>query len=292
MELSIVYDREIDGNIEDLIRASGELGHKATLVSINKISAALGPSSRFWVKGKILRDLDACLLRSIGSGSYELMCRRIDLLEQMELSGILVINPVNAFRRAKDKYAALYALANSGIKIPRTIVTESSVFAYHFFKTRVPFVYKPLTGSMGYGSSKFDDVDVAYNVLHLLERSGRPLYLQEYLKTNGTDIRAFVIGGKVVAAIERRAMRGSWKTNIAQGGKALKKALSADLAEAAIKACEVLGLEYGGVDLVDTSRGPYVLEVNSSPSWKGLRAATEIDVAKLLVNHVESKLKR
>jgi RimK family alpha-L-glutamate ligase len=115
--------------------------------------------------------------------------------------------------------------------------------------------------------------------------------LQEYLKNPKRDIRAFVIGGKVVASIYRVASRENWKANIALGNKPKSLKLSKELEEMTLKASKTLGLIYAGVDILETKNGPVFLEVNGSPSWQGLRSASGVDVAEILVKHVMNSIK-
>src|SRR3990170_5944936 len=116
------------------------------------------------------------------------------MIEHLELSGTLLVNSSYAYRKAKDKYSMACFLANAGLPVPRTYVTEMANWAYKRSKEFEETVYKPIVGSMGFGSMKFDSVDLAFNAYKTLERLGQPMYLQEYLKKHGRDIRAFVIG--------------------------------------------------------------------------------------------------
>jgi len=138
---------------------------------------------------------------------------------------------------------------------------------------------------------KFDDSDLAFNAYKRLEELGVPLYVQEYLENQQRDIRAFVVGDEVVAAMYRIASKNRWKTNIALGNEPKPLRLSNSLTNMAVKATKTLGLIYAGVDVLETKNGPVLLEVNGSPSWQGLRRVSGVDVAKVLVEHVLSLIK-
>jgi len=291
MKIIVVYGRELDRNSAQLVEASEKMGHKTISARIMHLSAYLGPGEhRFFVKGRGIAKPDICFLRSLGPGTHEQINRRIGIIEHLEFSGCFVINPARAFRRARDKYATMCMLAKAGLLVPKTLVTESSLQAYEFAKKFGKVVCKPMIGSMGFGSMRFEDADLAYNAFRLLERINQPIYVQECFPAR-RDLRAFVIGNKLLAAISRVAPPKKWKTNIAQGGKAEAIKLPSKIVKMAVKATKVLGLEYAGVDLIESKRGPIILEVNSSPSWQELQIATKINVAEKLVSYAVNKVK-
>ncbi|HYB92902.1 MAG TPA: RimK family alpha-L-glutamate ligase [archaeon] len=292
MKILVIYGRELDRNSAQLVEAFRKIGHKPISASIMNLSAYIRPGGhKFFIKGRELVKPDICFLRSLGPGTHEQINRRINVIEHLEFSGCYVINSANAFRRARDKYATMYVLAKAGLPVPKTLVTESSLQAYKFAKKLGEFVCKPMIGSMGYGSMKFNNADLAYNAFRLLERINQPIYVQEYFPTL-RDFRAFVIGNKLLAAISRAAPPEEWKTNIAQGGKAEAVQLSSKMVAMAANATKALGLEYAGVDFIESERGPIILEVNSSPSWQALQSATKLNVAEKLALHAVSKVGR
>ena len=143
-------------------------------------------------------------------------------------------------------------------------------------------IVKPLFGSMGAGMTRVDDADVAYRVFHALALERAVYYLQETLPHDGADVRAFVVGARVVAAIERRAT--GWRANLARGARAHATELTAEQERVCLQAAAALSVDYAGVDLL----GEYVIELNGIPGWKGLQDATGADVAAALVAHVEA----
>lgn len=290
MKILIIYGKKIDINAHELYECAKNLGHDVTIASISDIAAYVGPSGNgFFVKNKLVDGYDVCFLRSLGTGNYRQISRRVSLLKHMEESGIYIINPVDAFQKAKDKYSAVFTLARSGIPVLDTIVTESAYQAYTFSKSVGAVVFKPLIGSMGYGSVKFEDPDLAYNAFRLLEEINQPLYVQRYLPIN-RDLRVFVIGDRALSAIQRIASEGQWKANVAQGASFKKVDIPKEIGKLAVKACRVLGLDYAGVDIIESPSGPYVLEVNSSPSWQSVQKASGINIAEQLIKYVEEKL--
>jgi ribosomal protein S6--L-glutamate ligase len=288
----IVYGRGLDDNNKQLVKACKKLIAKVVLARVMDLSAYAGPDeSRFWHGDKELSRVDLCFLRSLGSGSFEQMTKRLSMMEHLEISGALVVNPVLAFRKARNKYLTMCVLAKAGLPILPTYVTEMAHWAYRASRDFKQMVYKPIIGSLGFGSMKFDNADLAFNAYTTLERLGQPLYIQEYMEKPGRDIRAFVLGERVVAAIYRVAQPTKWKTNVAQGAQAKPIQLSSKLEKLAVKAAKSLGLLYAGVDILENEKRVVVLEVNGSPSWQGLLKATEVNVAEELVRYTLDYIK-
>jgi len=293
MQAMIVIGRALDDNNKQLYSACVKYFGKLILARIMDMSAYIGAEeNHFWLGDKQLPQIDVCFLRSFGIGSCEQITKRISMMEHLELSGTFLVNSTYAYRKAKDKYSMTYALAKAGLPIPRTYVTEMAHWGYRASQKFKQTVYKPIVGSLGYGSMKFDSVDLAFNAYKTLERWGQPLYIQEYLKTPGRDIRTLVLGEKVLASMYREAPAKKWKTNVAQGAKVKPAWLSSELKELTIKAARALDLLYAGVDVLETKKGAVVLEVNGSPSWQGLQRAAGVNVADELVKFVSNYLKR
>jgi len=284
MKSIIVYGRSLDENNKQLYAACKKIIGSATLARIMDMSSCVETEkSRFWCGDKEVTSVDLCFLRSFGPGSCEQVTKRISMMEHLESSGTHVINPTYAYRKVRDKYSMSYTLAKAGLPIPKTYVTEMADWAYRVSQDFSQIVYKPIVGGLGFGSIKFDDANMAFNAFKTLERWGHPLFIQEYLDKPSRDIRAFIIGDEVLASIYRVAPLGKWKTNVAQGGKAEVVKLSAELREISLKAIKAVDILYAGVDIIETSNGPVILEVNGAPSWQGLQQATGINVAEHLV---------
>lgn len=284
MKSIIVYGRALDENNKQLYAACKKIIGKTILARIMDMSAYIETEkSRFWYGDKEITGVDLCFLRSFGPGSCEQITRRVSMMEHLEFSGTCVINPTYACRKVKDKYSMIYTLAKAGLSVPKTYVTEMASWAYRASQDFSQIVYKPIVGALGFGSMKFDDSDMAFNAFKTLERLGHPLYIQEYLDKPSRDIRVFVIGDKALASIHRISPPSKWKTNVAQGSQIKAAKLSAELREISLKAVKAIGLLYAGVDIIETSNGPVILEVNGSPSWQGLQQATGINIAEHLV---------
>ncbi len=287
MRVLVLYGKSQSANGVELAETAERLGHDVTVGSILDVSSEVGPGgSRFWLKNEEFTDTDVCFLRSFGPGSCEQLTRRISMVEHMEVAGIRVVNPCYPFRRARDKYATQYTLAAAGLPVATTYTTENMERAYRRSIEMGASVYKPILGSMGKGSLRFDDPDLAYNAWKMLSRIGQPLIVQEFLPNPGRDIRVFVVGDGVVGSAYKYGAPGRWKTNVAQGARMVDEPVPDEILELGVNAVRVMGLDYAGVDIIESERGPVILEVNGAPGWQALKQATGVDIAEKIVRHV------
>jgi RimK family alpha-L-glutamate ligase len=235
-----------------------------------------------------LEGCDAVIVRGIPRGSLEQVIFRVDVLHALVERGVTCVNGPRAIERTVDKFLASALLARAGLPTPRTIACERAEDALGAFEELGgDVIVKPLFGSMGVGMTRVDDADVAQRVFGALALERAVYYLQEALPHGGRDVRAFVVGGRVIAAIER--VGPGWRANLARGARARAAELSADEERLCLDAAEALGVDYAGVDLLRAAGGrEYVLELNGIPGWRGLQAATGADVAAALVAHVEA----
>ncbi|MEM1537808.1 MAG: RimK family alpha-L-glutamate ligase [Candidatus Nezhaarchaeales archaeon] len=275
----------------ELLKALRDRGVDADLLTISKITAHVGAKRSFSYRGSQLK-LDGAFVRSLGSIlTADQLVRRISLLSHMEDEGVTLMNPLDPLLNSRDKYRSLCILERSGLRVPKTIITEDLKVAYEWVKKVGQVVIKPEVGSRGYGAVKTDDPEVAFRILKTLASFRQPLYIQEYVAKPERDIRAFVVGDEVIAAIYRVASPSEWRTNVAQGGKAKPLKVTAEVSEVALKATSCLGLWYSGVDIIEAAEGYMVLEVNGSPEWAGLQEATGVRPAPIMVDFLISKLK-
>lgn len=238
----------------------------------------------------ILKDLKALIIRPIGRGSLEEIIFRMDLLHRLQRLGMLIVNPPLSIERSVDKYHTLALLEENGLPVPRTVVTESvkeGVKAFHELGGDV--VIKPVFGSRGIGSTRISDVDVAERLFRAIAFYHGVLYLQEYIPHGLSDVRAFVVGKRVVAAMHRVA--SNWKTNVSLGAKPISLNLSEELEGLAVEAATIVGCKVAGVDVLESESGPVVIELNSQPGWRGLQSVTSVNIAEEIVRFVVSELK-
>jgi RimK family alpha-L-glutamate ligase len=269
----------------ELERAAAERGHQLTVLPYEGLVARIGPAPGLRSRNTELDSADVVLARIIPSGSLEQIIFRVDALHRLEDRGIRVVNSPRAIERTVDKFWTSTLLEQCGIPTPETVVCDDAEEAFEAYRTLGDVIVKPLFGSMGLGMVRVSDEEMAFRVFRTIEQIRGVFYVQRTVDHDGTDIRAFVLGGRVIAAIERRA--SGWRTNLARGGTACSVALSEQLSGLAVRAAAAVGADYAGVDLV-TGRDEttYVLEVNGIPGWRGLQEATGLDIAARLIDHL------
>lgn len=237
---------------------------------------------------KILGKYDGILPR-FGTGSTEMGC---DVLRHFELQGTVVLNTATAFRLARNKWQSLQILAANQLPIPRTslagnLVAVSEQLSQYSF----PIVAKVLNGSQGNGVMLFDKPANAESVLATFSQLNEPYLSQQFIaESKGQDFRAFVIGDKVVAAMQRVGAEGEFRANIHQGGRAETVELSESEQQLVIKAAKVIGLDVAGVDFLRTAKGIIILEVNASPGFEGIEKVNDVDIAAEMVDYFLSKI--
>jgi ribosomal protein S6--L-glutamate ligase len=263
----------------DLIRAAGERAIAAETLDFRRLWSAVDAG------GEPLSGFDAVIVRTMPPGSLEQVIFRMDLLHRLHRRGVAVLNSPRSLEVCIDKYLATVQLSAAGLPVPPTVALQTADEAMEAFeRLGSDIVVKPLFGSEGRGMVRVSDPDVAWRTFRAIERVQSVLYLQRFIDHPGYDVRAFVIGGRVVASMRRHAREG-WRTNVAQGGRAEAIRLSQPEHDLALKAAAAVGASVCGVDLLpgpDDAR--YVLEVNAVPGWRALAPTCGIDVAAAIVD--------
>jgi ribosomal protein S6--L-glutamate ligase len=240
-------------------------------------------------ENKSLRRLDAAIPR-IGRSLTQL---GVMLLKHLELMKIPTTLSVNGLLTARNKYFTLQALHAVGVRIPESILIalrdgNEDLMEY----LSPPIVLKLLTGTQGIGVMRVRDVKEAGPIIDTLSELDQMICLQKYVPNPGEDLRVFVAGGEVVAAMKRKAAPHEWRSNIHIGGHGVAYKLSNAESETALKAADAVGVEIAGVDLISAKGNPFVIEVNASPGFKGLLAATGINAADKIAAYAIGKAKR
>ena len=288
MKVAIVGQRK-SWYVATLQTALQRHGLQAPCFPITRLTARLSASPRIAAFNDPLEDYDVIFVRAIPGGSLEQIIFRMDALHSLENAGVRIINSPSTIERTVDKYYTMTLMEDAGLPAPRTIVTEGfdeALSAFHELGGDI--VVKPLFGSGGRGMVRISDIDTAYRVMRALEL-GRYVYcLQEFVPHGCEDIRVFVIGGEVAAAMKRQGQ--TWKTNVAQGAKASPLDPDDSLQEMSILATQSLGAVYAGVDIIALDGGGYkMIEVNGIPGWRKLQETSGVNLAELLVNYVLSE---
>jgi ribosomal protein S6--L-glutamate ligase len=269
-------------HVQDLLRAAPRVGVGLTPVPFASVTGRVGTGTPALAAGGVdLAAADGVLVRMMPPGTLEGVVFRMDALHRLVAAGVPVLNPPAAVEAAVDKYLATARLDAAGLPVPPTWCGESAEAAREAFEALGgDVVVKPLFGSEGRGLVRLTDRETAGRVFHALERIGSVLYLQKFVPNPGSDLRLFVLGGRVLGAIRRHAPPGDWRANVAIGGRAEAFTPDGALVATALRAARAVGARLAGVDILPGADGTsYVIEVNAVPGWRALAAATGKDVA-------------
>ena len=274
----------------DLCRAAGTR-RQVTPISFRQLTSRLDQSGCSFASGETdLRRPDCILVRAMPPGSLEQVVFRMDVLGRLEAAGTLVINPPRALEAAVDKYLASARLAAEGLTVPETVVCQTVEDAMAGFGALGgDVVLKPLFGSEGRGITRLTDEAIALRAFKTLAQLGAVIYLQRFVDHQGWDLRLLVIGDLVLGM--RRHNPEDWRTNVARGATAEPFDPPDEMLAAARTAARAVGAPLAGVDLLPGRDGRlYTLEVNAVPGWKALAAARRVDVARHVLDYLESRV--
>jgi ribosomal protein S6--L-glutamate ligase len=217
------------------------------------------------------------------------------VLRQFEMMGVYTINDSVGLSRSRDKLRSMQLLSRKGIGLPITGFANkpSDIPDLIDMVGGAPLVVKLLEGTQGIGVVLAETRKAAESVLEAFMGLKANIMVQEYIKeANGADIRCFVLGDKVIAAMKRQAKPGEFRSNLHRGGTATLIKLTPEERSTAIRAAKTMGLNLAGVDLLRSNHGPVVMEVNSSPGLEGIEAATQKDVANAIIEFIEKNVKK
>ncbi|MBD2705380.1 30S ribosomal protein S6--L-glutamate ligase [Spirosoma sp. BT702] len=278
---------------QKLLDAITRRGHEGLVINHLHCQVMIeggSPSIRY--EGQELASIDAVIPR-IGVSVTDYGCT---VVRQFEMMNVFTTAKSQAITRSRNKLRSLQVLSKAGVGLPKT------VFANHPKNGDIsqliklvggpPVVIKLLEGTQGIGVVLAETAKAAKSTIEAFYGLKKNVLVQEFVaEAKGSDLRAFVIGGKVVGAIKRQGLEGEFRSNIHRGGNAVEIKLSQAEEETAIAAARALGLKVAGVDMIPSDRGPLVLEVNSSPGLEGFETATGLDVAEKIIGYIEEKIK-
>lgn len=216
------------------------------------------------------------------------------VLRQFEMMGVYPLNESVAIGRSRDKLRSMQLLARRGIGLPVTCFTHDPKRAAQVVRMAggAPCVVKLLEGTQGIGVVLAETAKSAHSVIEAFRGANVNILVQEFIKeAGGSDIRCFVIGDKVIAAMQRKGADGDFRSNLHRGGSATTVRITPQERSAAISAAAAMGLRVCGVDMLRSNHGPVIMEVNSSPGLEGIEKATDIDVADKIIEHLEKSAK-
>lgn len=274
-----------------IMEAGEERGHEMLFLNIKQCYMKLDADEPevHYRGGRVLNDLDAVIPRIRPSSTFY----GCALTRHFESLGVFALNTSAAITSSRDKLYSLQLLQKSGLDIPTTGFANSPMDTNDLIEMvgGAPLIVKLLEGTQGRGVVLAETKKAAESVINAIKSLRANLLVQEFIKeAQGKDLRCFVIDGKVVASIERTAAPGEFRANIHQGGTASIVKITADERKLAIKAAKTMGLKVAGVDIIRSSKGPLLLEINSSPGLEGIESATEKDVAGSMISSIEKAL--
>jgi len=262
-----------------LIEAAEARGFRTKVIDVLRCNLALeSGSARLFHRGKEVRGVAVAVPR-IGASVTSI---GLSVVRHLEAMGVPVINSAAAIARSRDKLAGLQQLAAAGVRIPRTVLARGGGDVRDLVAQvgGLPAILKLTQGTQGVGVMIAHSVAEVESILGTLWDLGQEILLQEFVaESRGRDVRALVVGDRVVGAMRREAPRGEFRSNLHRGGFGSAIQLPADYAEAAVRAAKVIGLDVAGVDLLESNDGPKIVELNSSPGFEGLERATGLDIA-------------
>mgnify|MGYP001395791777 FL=1 len=238
--------------------------------------------------GKSLKDVDAIIPRIGASNTFY----GTAVVRQFETMDCLCLNPSISISNSRDKLRSMQILAEAGINMPITGFASHTKDIEGVIESvgSTPLIMKLLQGTQGQGIVLAETRKAAESVMSAFRQLDADIMVQEYIEeSSGTDIRAFVIGNRVVAAMRRIAPEGEFRSNLHRGASVEKITLTSEENQIAIRAANILGLNIAGVDLMRSDRGPLILEVNSSPGLQGIETCTNIDIASQIITFIEQK---
>lgn len=290
MKIAVLSRNEALYSTKRLVEAIEQRAHEAIVVDHAKCHLVMEKDgSDIYLDDQEITHVDAIIPRIGASVTFYGSA----IIRQFEVSKIFTTLSSLALVRSRDKIRALQILARSGVDIPKTTFAKHPRDINHLMKQvgGVPLVIKLLEGTQGLGVVLAETKTAAKSVMEAFYGLNANILVQEFIKeAKGADIRAFVVGGRVVGAMKRQGLEGEFRSNLHRGGQGTPIKLNKNEKDTAIKAAKALGLSVAGVDMLQSERGPLVIEVNSSPGLEGIENATGQDIATKIIEFIENNI--
>ncbi len=290
MKLAILSRSPRSYSTQRLAAAALERGHEA--VKLDTLRFAIDLSGRepdLQYRGQPLDDFDAVLPRIGASITFF----GLAVVRQFEQMDVYTPSPSNGIANSRDKLRAIQVLSRHEVAIPATtfVRDRADVLAAIERVGGAPVVIKLLEGTQGIGVILAPDTKVAEAVIETLQSTRQNVLIQRFVaESKGRDVRALVVGDRVVAAMRRIARGDEFRSNVHRGGVTEAVELDAEYTEVAVRAAQIMGLRVAGVDMLESNDGPVVMEVNSSPGFEGIEKATELDIAGAIIDYVANQV--
>lgn len=288
MKIGILSQRASLVSTTRLREAAEQRGHEVEVVDYTRCYMNITSHRPQVLVGRGSLTFDAVIPRIAASQTFY----GTAVVRQFEMMGVFSANTSQAISRSRDKLRALQILAAEGIGLPVTSFARSPKDIESLIEVvgGAPLIIKLLEGTQGVGVVMAETNKAAESVIAAFRQLNANILVQEFIKeAGGADLRAFVVGGKVVASMKRQGPEGEFRSNLHRGGSASKVKLTPEERSTAVRSAKALELGVAGVDMLRSNHGPVVMEVNSSPGLEGIEAATGIDVAGKIIEYVEKR---
>lgn len=291
MRLAILSRKESLYSTRALVEAARARGHDVQVMDTLQFDIRVSKRNpELFYQGKPVGPIDAVIPRIGASITFY----GLAVVRQFEMMGVYCLNESQAIARSRDKLRSLQILSRHDIGMPPTVYTRQADHLLECIEhvEGPPVVVKLLQGTQGIGVVLAESTAAASSVIEAFQGLEQNILIQKFIKeANGADIRALVVGRKVVAAMKRQAVSGEFRSNLHRGGTARKFRLPVEYRKTALAAARVLGLRVAGVDMIESAEGPMVMEVNSSPGLEGIEKATGENVATAIIELIEREVK-
>lgn len=293
MNIAILSNGNANYSTKRLVEEAKNRGHQVQVIKYKDCYLSLDQSNpEVFYRGEKVTGIDAIIPR-IASNMTRYGC---SIVRQFEMQGIWTLSNSIAITRARDKLRSAQILTKKGIDTPKTLVSRNTADIDHLIdQLGLPMIIKLAKGTHGNGVVLAETKKAAKSALqafYLYNEDGTNILLQEYIKESaGTDIRAFVVGSRVVASMQRQSLDDDFRSNLHKGGEGTAIRLTQEEKRVALRAARAMGLHVAGVDIMRSNRGPLVLEVNASPGF-GIEKITNRNVAAKIIEYVEHNASR
>jgi ribosomal protein S6--L-glutamate ligase len=288
VHIAVLSQKPQSASTRRLVEAGIERGHRVSVIDyMNCYMTIAAHRPQVWVQGEPLEEIDAIIPRVSAASSFY----GTAVVRQFEMMGVYSINGSQAISRARDKLRSLQILSRKGIGLPVTAFAHSTEDVRGVIAAvgGAPLIIKLLEGTQGIGVVLAETEKAAESVIDAFRGLNANILVQEYIaEAEGSDLRCFVVGNRVVAAMKRHAAPGEFRSNLHRGGTAERVKLTPEERSTAVSAAKAMGLRVAGVDIMRSRHGAVVIEVNASPGLEGIEAATGKDVAGMIIDHVAS----
>ncbi|MFN4144479.1 MAG: 30S ribosomal protein S6--L-glutamate ligase [Runella sp.] len=272
-----------------LVEAVRHRGHEAIVINHLQCHVLIEEEKPVILyKNKPLEGIDAVIPR-IGASATDYGC---SVVRQFEMMRVFTTVKSQAIMRSRNKLRSLQILSKAGVQIPKTVFANQTKDIEKLIKLvgGTPVIIKLLEGTQGVGVVLAESIQAAKSTIEAFYGLKTNVLIQEYIaEAKGADIRAFVVGNKVIAAMKRQGQPSEFRSNLHRGGQAESIKLTIEQEKAALQAAKALGVRVAGVDMILSKRGPMIMEVNSSPGLEGIEKVTGINIADFIIAYIEGK---